>query len=133
MHARLTAREGRRFAWTLAFGFAALGALAWWRGADLLHLPLLAIAAAALLAGALAPSHLGPASRAWMRLGVALSRITTPVFYSALYFLVVTPTGILRRTLGRSPLRRSRSAATYWIAREPTDAEAARRRLERQF
>lgn len=129
----LTAAAGRRFALTLAAGFAALGALLRWRGASTAALVPWALAALLVLAALVAPSRLGPLERAWTAFGVALSRITTPVFYSILYFLVLTPTALLRRTFGRSPLARDPAAPSYWVARPPSEPEAARRALERQF
>ena len=42
-----------------------------------------------------------------------------------IFFLVVTPTGILMRLTGRDPLNRrfERSASTYWITRTPPGPE----------
>jgi hypothetical protein len=131
--ARPSVSEGRRFAWTLALGFAAIGALARWRGAETLALVLWSVALLALVAGLVVPQRLGPVQRGWMALGVALSRLTTPVFYTALYFLVVTPTGVLRRTFGRSPIARAPGSPTFWVERPPVSEEDARRAMERQF
>ncbi|HEY0970166.1 MAG TPA: SxtJ family membrane protein [Gemmatimonadales bacterium] len=129
----LSAAEGRRFAWTLAAGFAAIGALARWRGGDSLALALWGVAVLAFVAGVAIPARLGPVQRGWMALGVALSRVTTPVFYTVLYLLVVTPTGIVRRTFGRSPISRAPDAPTYWVERPPVSPEDARRAMEHQF
>lgn len=96
-------------------------------------LVLAAIAVPLAVAGLAAPSRLGPVQRGWMALGVALSRITAPLFYSALYWLVLTPIGIVRRTVGRSPLARDAHTTSFWIVRPPQDEEVARRRMERQF
>jgi hypothetical protein len=130
---RLTTAQGRRFALTLALGFAAVGALLRWRGAPGAALVPWGLAALLLLAGLVVPTRLGPVERGWMAFGVALSRVTTPVFYSTLYFLVLTPTALLRRTFGRSPLARDPAAPTYWVDRPPPEPEAARRALEHQF
>lgn len=96
-------------------------------------LVLAVIAGTLAVAGVAVPSRLGPVQRAWMALGVALSRITAPLFYSAVYWLVLTPIGIVRRTVGRSPLARDAGATSYWIVRPSQDEESARRRMERQF
>jgi hypothetical protein len=45
-----------------------------------------------------------------------------------IYFAVLTPFGLVRRTFGRSPLHRSRSSPTFWMARP-----SGRSDLERQF
>jgi saxitoxin biosynthesis operon SxtJ-like protein len=69
----------------------------------------------------LAPTTLGPLNRGWMRLGLLLQRVTNPVFLGFLFYLVVTPTGLLMRLLGKTPLRLrlDRAAPTYWIDRRP--------------
>lgn len=131
--ARLTAAEGRRFALTLAAGFATLAAIAWWRERAVMLATCGALATIALVAALVVPSRLGPVQRAWMALGVQLSRITTPVFFGAIYLLVLTPTGLLRRWLRRSPLARDPSAPSYWVARVPADPDARRRALEHLF
>jgi hypothetical protein len=85
------------------------------------------------LAGALAPTRLGPVERAWMSLAHAISRITTPVFMGIVYFLILTPTGLLRRAISRKSISPDRSKTTFWVDRPGMDREALRRRMERQF
>jgi hypothetical protein len=129
----LTRAEGRRFAWTLAAGLSALGAVLAWRGRGGGAAVLWSAAAILAVAGLVVPSRLGPMQRAWLRLGVALSRVTAPIFFAALYFLIVTPVGVLRRTLGRSPLERTPGARTFWVKRAPVSPQDARNGMERQF
>ena len=68
--------------------------------------------------------------RAWLALGEVLHRITSPIALGAVFLLVVTPTGVVRRLLGRDSLalRRPR-AGTYW---RPVDA-AGKGRFTDQF
>jgi len=132
-HARLTPAAGRKFAFTLAIGFAAIGALFAWRGVDVVARLCWAIAGVSAGAGVLVPTRLGGVERAWTALGVALSRVVRPVFFTILYLVAVTPTGWLRRTFGRSPIAREPDADSYWHPRTPRDADTARRSLERQF
>jgi len=63
-----------------------------------------------------------------MGLAHAISRVTTPVFMGVMYFAVLTPVGLLRRTFGRSPLQRDRHSTTFWVERAPRRSD-----LERQF
>ena len=131
--ARLTASEGRRFAWTLAGAFAVLGGIAWWRGRDRAALVFAAIAAIFLLAGLIAPTRLGPVERAWMAVAHAISRVTMPLFMGIVYFVVLTPIGLFRRAVTKHTLSPLRSAKTFWIDRKKIDPDAVRRRMERQF
>ena len=132
-HRGLTAAEGRKFAFTLGLGFAALGALFLWRGRASVSLVLSGIAILSGVLGLAAPTRLGPVSRGWAAFGAALSRITSPVFFTLIYMVVVAPIGLVRRTVGRSPLARDPKAPSYWIRRTPVDAAARRTDLERQF
>lgn len=130
---RLTAREGRRFAWTLAGAFAVLGGIALWRGREQVAVIFAAVAAIFFLAGLIAPTRLGPVERAWMAVAHAISRVTTPLFMGIVYFVVLTPIGLFRRAATKHTLSPSRSAKTFWIDRKKIEPEAARRRMERQF
>jgi hypothetical protein len=132
-HRRLTAAEGRKFAFTLAFGFGAIAALVWWRGNESVSGLFAGVAVVAFLAGLVAPTHLGPISRAWAAFGAALSRVTSPVFFTLIYMVVVAPIGLVRRTFGKSPLARDRDASSFWIRRQAPDAAVQRASLERQF
>lgn len=130
---RLTAREGRRFGLELAAGMAVLAAIAWWRSHPGVAQGLGAAALLSAAAGLTVPRRLGPVRHAWMALGHALGRVVSPVFFGLVYYLVLTPTGLARRTFGRSPLVRDRAATTYWVERRPRDGATARASMERYF
>lgn len=127
--ARLTAREGRSFAFTLTGAFALVAAVSWWRGHARSFGAFAALAGLLLLAGVVAPSRLGPVRDAWMALARAISRVTTPIIMTLVYFLVITPSALLRRMIGGNPLRRSHGAPTGWLDRRGSPRSA----LTRQF
>ena len=127
--ARLSPREGRSFAFTLTGAFAVLAAVSWWRAHPRASVIFGAVAGVLLLAGLAVPTRLGPVRDAWMGLAHAISKVTTPIFMGAVYFLVITPSGIIRRLVGGNPLRHSHGKASGWVDRRgspPTD-------LSRQF
>ena len=65
------------------------------------------ILAAILVAlGSVAPMALRPVYKLWMRFGLILNRITTPIIMGLVFFLVITPTGLLRRLLSEDPMAR---------------------------
>jgi hypothetical protein len=82
-----------------------------------------------LLGGLLLPTRLGPVQRAWMGMAHALSRVTTPIFMGIVYFLVITPIGVLRRLFGANPLRAAQGKSSGWVDRRPNP----RGDLNRQF
>ena len=65
----------------------------------------------------IAPVTLNPVYRNWMRFGLLLNKITTPVIMGAVFFLVIMPFGFVLRLLGKDSLRRSydESATSYRI------------------
>jgi hypothetical protein len=129
----MTRREGWRFAGTLAGGFAALALLALWRHRTPAAMAFGALAAVSLLAGILVPTRLRPVERLWMSIGHALSRVTSPIFFTALYLVVLTPLGFLRRSFGRSPLARSRASASFWMRRPAQTDDQLRAGLEHLY
>jgi hypothetical protein len=85
------------------------------------HWPLL-LASAALVGVALAaPKTLHPFNALWLRIGLTLGKIMTPVVLGLIFFTTVAPIGLLMRAFGKDPLRlrRDPSASSYWIARDP--------------
>jgi Saxitoxin biosynthesis operon protein SxtJ len=124
--ARRRAREGRTFALTLAGGFLVLGFLALRKERHPAAAISFALSAVSLLAGLLMPGRLGPLRRGWMKMGEVIGLVTTPVLMAAVYYLVVTPTGMLRRFRGR---RRARNGSR-WHKRAPLPPAS---RMERQF
>jgi len=65
----------------------------------------------------IAPASLRVVYRVWMRLGLLLNRLTTPVIMGLAFFVVVTPMGLIMRGVGRDPLARrfEAGAKTYRI------------------
>lgn len=126
--ARLSPAEGRKFALTVGVAFVALAGFTWWRGHERIATVAGGLGAAFLLAGLIAPGQLGLIYRGWMTFGLALSKITTPIFMGIVYFVVITPMGIFRRAIGRNALI-ARGTTTVWATRDlqaPSD-------LNRQF
>jgi hypothetical protein len=78
--------------------------------------------AAAFLGVALGrASLLAPLNRLWTRFGLLLHRVVNPIVMGAIFYLAITPFGIVMRLAGKDPLRRGfdRTAASYWIDRTP--------------
>lgn len=127
----------RRFAFTVGPALMVLAAVATFRQkggtAGVLVSAATTIGAVVMVLGIVAPRLLAPVVRVWMALGHLLGRVTTPVLFTALWWLAFVPVGILRRRLGRSPLARDPNAASYWVTRPARDEAVARAAMERQF
>jgi Kef-type K+ transport system membrane component KefB len=84
-----------------------------------------------ILWGLLAPESLRPVYRIWMRFGLLLNKVTSPLIMSLVFFVVITPLGLLRRLAGRGQMTRGRdrSVKSYRLPSKKPDAED----LERPF
>lgn len=125
-----TVKEGRRFGLLVGGMLVALAVLLLWRERSVWFVATVGgVGALLALAGAALPARLGPVYRAWMGLARVLSKVTTPVFMAIIYFLVITPVAVVRRTLGGNPLVTRRGSDGYWVVREPGKHGS----MERQF
>lgn len=110
----------RVFGFVLAVFFLIIAALPLWSGGAW---RVWALVPAAILTAAalLAPSVLAPFNRLWSAFGDALRRITTPVVLAFIFFVVLTPMGLLMRLFGKDLLRLrfDKAASSYWIDRRP--------------
>lgn len=131
LRTRLTPGEGRAFAFPVGGAFLALAAILVWRQQATAAIVCGGLGGTLLALGLAIPSRLGPLYRGWMRFALVLSKVTTPIFMGVVFFLVITPTGIVMRLLGKDPLRRDDSEADgFWVRRPPAERRSD---LERQF
>ena len=81
----------------------------------------LVVGALFLVAALRFPSVLAPLNQLWTKLGLLLHKMVSPIVLGIMFFLVVTPIGVLMRSLGKNPLhlRFDKSAPSYWIHRRP--------------
>ncbi len=67
---------------------------------------------------------------AWAAFGTLLGKVMSYPMFTIVYFLAVTPTGLLMRAFGKDPLgAKKRGAATYWTDHEPPTKD----KYDRQF
>ena len=73
------------------------------------------LGATLVLFGVLFPKGLVYPNKTWMLLAEGLSYVSTRIILALVFFLVLTPIGIIKRAMGWDPLhRRSSSLDTYW-------------------
>lgn len=66
---------------------------------------------------AVAPNALKPVHKGWMTFGLLANRVTTPVILSIVFFVVISPMGLIRRAMGRDAMARTfdEQAKTYRV------------------
>ncbi len=69
----------------------------------------------------LQPRMLEPANRLWLKFGLFLGKIVTPIVLGIVFFGVVTVTGLIMRSLGKDLLGRrfDPDCRSYWVDRNP--------------
>ena len=128
--------EDRKFVFTVSAAFVVLAGILMVRGKTMAAMVPAGLAALLMLASVLLPRTIPVIHRGWMAGAHAMSRVTTPIVLGAVYYLVLTPTGLIRRVAGRSSLRQADASRrggrhTYWITRDVRARPAAD--MRRQF
>jgi len=69
-----------------------------------------------------APDSLGPVYRGWMRFGMLLGKITTPIILTLLFLIAILPGALIMRLLRNDPMRRSFDESTSYriTAKQPS-------------
>jgi len=80
----------------------------------------LVIALIFLFLGLTKPSVLKPLNTAWIKLGEILGKIIAPIVMLLVFFVVITPIGLMLRLFGKDilGLKFSEKVKTYWITRD---------------
>ena len=73
-----------------------------------------------LVLGLLNSKLLTPLNLLWTKFGILLGNVFAPIVMSFIFFLVVTPIGLLMRIMGRDLLRTkyNKSEKSYWVKRD---------------
>ena len=69
-----------------------------------------------LILGLINSIILTPLNRLWFKFGIFLGKIVSPIILGIIFFLVVTPTGILLRLFGKDVINlKYNKNNSYWI------------------
>ncbi len=119
----------RSFGIGLAVVAAIWGAWPLVRGAGGIRAAGIAVGILALTTALARPGALAPLFTAWMWLGRTMGRVVTPIVLTVLFYGIVTPMGIVRRTFGGDQMGRrwDPRADTYRQARTPRPKTHMRR------
>ena len=125
-------RELRQFGMTIGLVLGLLGSWFLWRNKEGGSL-LLITATLFLSLGFIMPRLLKPLQKLWMTLAVLLGWLMTRIILTILFYLVVTPIGLLAKVSGKDFLNRkfNSDASSYWIPRKAITPE--KRNYENQF
>ena len=81
-----------------------------------LRLSFLAISIIFLILGTVNSKILTPLNTLWFKFGLFLGKVVSPIVMGVIFFLVVTPTGIIMRLIGKDLLNlKKNNSNTYWL------------------
>jgi hypothetical protein len=126
-------RELRKFG-LLVGGVLALLAGWWWIRGSGNYVFFLAPALPLIVLGLVWPASLKWIYLGWMAVGLALGLVVSTLLLIVVFYLVVTPMGVLARCMGKDFLTRRMdpSARTYWIPHQRSGSRPIQR-YEQQF
>jgi len=113
-------RRLRNFGITMAAVLTIIASILLWNDKPA-FLYLFATSAVFLLSSLLYPKLLKPIESIWMKFASILGYVMTGVILTIVYYLAVTPIGLLRRLFSKDPLglKIDKSAKSYWRPVDP--------------
>ena len=125
-------KDLRQFGITMGIVLALLGGLLLWREKDY-YFYFLMLSIAFFFIGLALPVLLKPIHKIWMTLAILMGWVVTRVIMIALFYLVVTPIGLLTRLCGKDFLniKSEKNVNSYWIPRKTIKAD--KKKYENQF
>ena len=119
-----SARQLRQFSLLLAAMLLAVAGWLYWRSSASGWVAAALLAGAAVAAiGLLRPGLMRVVYVVWMAAVFPIGWTVSHVLLAAIYYLVITPIGVIMRMCGYDPMQRrfERNAKTYWKRREDQD------------
>ena len=120
-HFKIKAGTERGFGLIFATVFVIVGLYPVLQGQDI-RLWTFIIALIFLFFGIFFPKALIVPNKLWFKFGILLGAIVSPIIMGIIFFLTITPTGIIMRLLGKDILNQNikKSLKSYWIKRKET-------------
>lgn len=112
----------RNFGIVFFLVFFAIGIFPTLKGNDPNYLILL-ISIFFLILGIINSRILTPLNITWYKFGIFLGKVISPIIMGLIFFLVVTPIGIILKLTGKDVLGLSSNKKTYWINKDKYKSE----------
>jgi uncharacterized membrane protein HdeD (DUF308 family) len=130
--AAVTDAQARKSALLVAGVLLLIAAWNFYRGRMTFVFVFGSLGAALIIVGLFVPVAARGFHKGWMRFAAALGHVNSRVLLTLMYYLAITPYGLVSRLAGRDPLRRrGKSGESYWVERKRTRQE--REQFERLF
>ncbi len=125
-------KELREFGIVVGVVFGFIGGSLWWRHKEH-YIYFFILSLFFILSGLLIPIILKPIQKIWMAVGLIIGAVMTRVILCLLFYVVVTPLGLLNKMTSKDSLnlRFNKELQTYWIKRKKESFNKLN--YERQF
>ena len=72
-----------------------------------------------LILGLMNSKILSPLNKIWFKFGILLGSIVSPIVMSIIFFVIITPIGIIMKMLGKDLLNKKyNKQSSYWIIKD---------------
>ena len=124
--------DWKEFGITMGVILAIIGCYLLWKKNNYYEYSLF-LAVVFFMTGLIFPSLLKPVYKAWMALSVVMGFIMTRIIMVIIFYLIVTPLGLIASMTGKEflDMKIDKSAKSYWIVREKI--QKVKSDYERQF
>ena len=113
---KISSNKSFGIVFTVVFGLIAFWPLI--KGNDI-RLWSLIISIIFLVLGLINSKILTPLNKLWFKFGIFLGNFIAPIVMSIIFFLVVTPTGIIMKILGKDLIKlKKNNEKSYWIEKK---------------
>lgn len=126
-------KELKKFVATISIITILLAILSWWRGRILPAKFFCSCAFLLILLSLINIRLILPVYRIWMKGAEKLGIIMNTLILSILFYVILTPIGLILRLIGKDILKRNleRESSSYWLKRE--DGAFAPIQMERRY
>ncbi|MDH5739402.1 MAG: SxtJ family membrane protein [Nitrospira sp.] len=116
-----TTKDLRQFGLLIGGVFTVIGLWPVVFRSELPRLWAMALGSLLIVLGGLVPQSLKQVHGGWMKLGHILGSINTRIILGIIYYLLITPMGLVMRLMGKDPMHRAltQGTDTYRIVRAP--------------
>ena len=125
-------KEIRKFGSIALLLFGSLCALGLWKSKPV-PIYLFGFLAILGLGFILFPTRLAPLHVAWLKIARLVGKVFTALLLSLAYYLVITPTALLKRIIGGTPLptKPDTNVPSYWVTR--TEPAQPKERFSKRY
>lgn len=113
-----------KFGFFFSAVFVAVGVYSYWNGHPYVACFFVALGLLFAAIAIVKADLLLPLNKLWMRFGILIGMIVSPIVLGVIFYLLFTPIGVFMRLVGRDELRlKFKRKSTYWMLRDSSTSQ----------